>query len=285
MSSEGERCSDLSRAADEPLAATAPTAEQLLLVEVPGPWGRDVTTSSTLPVPADEAVQDWLARTPRSRLLFIRRPGGAARNTVVFVVRAEETAAEVRRIELVRHEDLAETDLDAAGEAGPWSLVLVCGHGSRDGCCALRGTAVYRALAGNVPQGELWLSSHQGGHRFAANVLVLPAGLQLGRLDPENVVSVTRHALAGRIELDHYRGRTCYDVQVQAAEHALRRALRLRDVHDLRLVDVDGSVVRFRGRDGSEHAATVEELAGPVVPASCGAEPEPQRALAARLIS
>ena len=285
MSSTVERCSDLSRAADEPLAATSSTAEQLLLVEVPGPWGRDVTTPGTLPAPADEAVQDWLARTPRSRLLFIRRPGRAARNSVVFVVRAEERTAEVRRIEVVRHEDLADADLDGAGEVGPWSLVLVCGHGSRDGCCALRGTAVYRALAGNVPEGELWLSSHQGGHRFAANVLVLPAGLQLGRLDPENAVSVTAHALAGRIELDHYRGRMCYDAPVQAAEHAVRRALGLHEVRDLRLVDVDGSLARFRGRDGSEHVATVEELAGPVVPASCGAEPEAQRALTARLVS
>ena len=204
----------------------------------------------------------------------------------MFVVRADETAPEVRRIELARHEDLADTDLDAAGEDGaPRSLVLVCGHGSRDGCCALRGTAVYRALAGHVPEDDLWLSSHQGGHRFAANVLVLPSGMQLGRLDPENAVSVTQRALAGRIELDHYRGRTCYDARVQAAEHAVRRALGLDDVADLRLAAVDGSVVRFHGRDGSEHAATVEEIAGPVVPASCGAEPEAQRALRARLVS
>ena len=284
MSSVGERCSDLSKAADEPLAATASTASQLLLVEVPGAWGRDVTTAGTLPAPADEAVEDWLARTPRSRLLFIRRPGVSAGSSLAFVVRAEEAAAEVRRIELACHEDLADTDLDLPGEAGPRSLVLVCGHGSRDGCCALHGTAVYRALAGHVPEDELWLSSHQGGHRFAANVLVLPTGLQFGRLDPENAVSVTNRALAGRIELDHYRGRTCYDAQVQAAEHALRRALGLDDVDDLRLVAVDGSVVRFRGRDGSEHAATVEEIAGPVIPASCGAEPEAQRALAARLV-
>ncbi len=285
MSSVAGRCSDLSRAVDEPLAATASIADRLLLVEVPGAWGRDVTIAGTLPEPAYEAVTDWLARTPRSRLLFIRRPGMSAGNSLAFVVRAEETAVDVRRIEVARYEDLADTDLDTAGEAGPHSLVLVCGHGSRDGCCALRGTAVYRALAGHVPQNELWLSSHQGGHRFAANVLVLPTGLQLGRLGTENAVSTTKRALAGRIELDHYRGRTCYDVRVQAAEHAVRRALRLVDVEDLRLVAVDDPVVRFRGRDGSEHAATVEEIAGPVVPASCGAEPEAQRALTARLMS
>jgi len=280
----GVRCSDLSRAADEPLAATASTAEQLLLVEVPGAWGRDVATAGILTAPAHEAIESWLARTPRSRLLFIRRPGGSVRSSVAFVVRAEETTAEVRRIELTRHEDLAEAILDVDGEPGPRSLVLVCGHGSRDGCCALRGTAVYRALAGHVAEDELWLSSHQGGHRFAANVLVLPEGLQLGRLDPENAVPVTKRALAGRIELEHYRGRTCYDAQVQAAEHAVRRALGLDDVRDLQLAEVDGPVVRFHGRNRGEHAATVEETSGPVVPASCGAEPEVQRAFDARLL-
>ncbi len=279
------RCSDLSRAADERLAATASTAERLLLIEVAGAWGRDVATTGTLPGPAHEAVDDWLARTARSRALFIRRPGVSGRNPVAFVIRAEETATEVRRIGLGRHQDLADMDLDTAGVHEQRSLVLVCGHGSRDGCCALRGTAVFRALAGHVDEDDLWLSSHQGGHRFAANVLVLPSGVQLGRLDPENAVSVTQRALDGRVVLDHYRGRACYDARVQAAEHEVRRALGLEEIADLRLAAVDGSVVRFHRIDGSEHAASVEEIAGPVIPASCGAEPEAQRALDARLIA
>ncbi len=76
-------------------------------------------------------------------------------------------------------------------------LVLVCGHGSRDACCARLGTAVYGALDSRFLDVELWLSSHQGGHRFAANVLVLPTGIQLGRVDPENAVALTASALAG----------------------------------------------------------------------------------------
>ena len=144
---------------------------------------------------------------------------------------------------------------------------------------------MFRALAGHVDEDDLWLSSHQGGHRFAANVLVLPSGVQLGRLDPENAVSVTQRALEGRVVLDHYRGRACYDARVQAAEHEVRRALGLEEIADLRLAAVDGSVVRFHRIDGSEHAASVEEIAGPVIPASCGAEPEAQRALDARLIA
>ena len=215
--------------------------------------------------------------------LFIRRPGRPRRHSVAFVVRAEETAAEVRRIELGRHEDLAEMDLDTAGEAEPRSLVLVCGHGSRDGCCALRGTAVFRALAGHVAEDDLWLSSHQGGHRFAANVLVLPARRTAG--SPGSGERRFRDAACpggtGRA-----RSLPGADVLRRSGASGGARgpaSAGTRGDRDLRLAAVDGSVVRFRGRDGSEHAASVEEIAGPVVPASCGAEPEAQRALDARL--
>ena len=40
-----------------------------------------------------------------------------------------------------------------------------------------------------------------------------------------------------------------------------------------------------RDTDGNELRAIPEKTAGPVVPASCGAEPEPQRHYAARYLS
>jgi len=279
----GERCSDLSRAAGEPLAATATTAECWLLVEVPGTWPRDVSAEGTLPELAHEAVAAWLARTPRSRLQFVRRPGRPAESLLAFVVRAEEDAAETRRIALDRHADLAETDLDNEGEAVEGSLVLVCGHGSRDACCALRGTAVFGALAQRLGDEELWISSHQGGHRFAANVLVLPAGLQFGRVEPEEAPFLAARALAGRIELGRYRGRTCYEPAVQAAERVVRYTAGLERIGDLRLAGVERAIVRFRAWDGTDHAAIVEEVEGPTVPASCGADPEPQTVFSARI--
>lgn len=284
MSLAGTRCSDRSRAAGERLAATASTARQWLLVEVAGTWGRDVANPGTLPASAHAAVSEWLARTPDSRALFLRRPQSrSARPFTAFVVRAEETSSEVRRVELASYDDLARTDLETAGDLVADSLVLVCGHGTRDACCALRGTAVHGALTGQVGDNKLWVSSHQGGHRFAANVLVLPAGIQLGRVDDDDAARLVSLALSGRIDLDHYRGRTCYVSRVQAAEHAIRRELAFDAVDDLRLLSDNGSAVRFRDRSGLEHAAVVEEVDGPVVPASCGVEPECQKALAARV--
>lgn len=279
-----ERCSDLSRATGESLTATATTAEHWLLVEVRGGWSRDVGRSEALPEPAREAVSAWLERRPGSRLLFVRRPSRTSGSSLAFVVHAPESGGSVRRLELDTLDDLESVDLALDGDPSDAQLVLVCGHGSRDACCARRGAAVFGALAAALGEEELWISSHQGGHRFAANVLVLPAAVQLGRVDPEEAPQVVAHAVEGTVALDRYRGRTCHSPLVQAAEHAVRASTGLARSGDLRLVDVSGATVRFRGADGMEHVAEVTEAPGPSVPVSCGADPEPQPAFAARLL-
>ena len=70
---------------------------------------------------------------------------------------------------------------------------------------------------------------------------------------------------------------------MQAADHALRVELGLEELGALRFVGADSSTARFRTADGVEHAVVVEEAEGPTVPASCGADPEPQRTFVARL--
>lgn len=278
------RCADVSAAAGERLAATAVTATRWLLVEAPGPWPRDVTAAEGLPDEARTAIRTWLAATPRARLQLVRRPGRAARRPLVFVVDADETRTALRRIELESHEELESVDLDADGASSTGSIVLVCGHGSRDQCCVLRGTAVYQALESGLDDESVWVSSHQGGHRFAANVLVLPAGLQFGRVDPDEAPTLVERALDGRIDLERYRGRTCYDGAVQAAEHAIRAAAGIDVADDLVLVQAEDGRVRFRATDGTEWTAVVDEAAGPAVSASCGDEPAPQRSFTARVV-
>jgi hypothetical protein len=279
------RCSDLSERAGEPLGATATHAEHWLLLELPGTWPRDVSEGAGLLDGGRAAVRAWLDRTPSSRLLYIRRPGrDRARKRLAFVVRASEASSEVRRIELSSTEELAELDLSGAGEAAAVQLVLVCGHGTRDACCALRGTAVYGALEPRLEPDELWISSHHGGHRFAANVLVLPAGIHLGRLTPDDAPPAVARALAGRIELERYRGRTAYAQAVQAGERAVREAEGLDALSDLRLVEADGDRARFRSREGREHATLATRTDGPIVPASCGSQAERQVVVTARLL-
>jgi hypothetical protein len=283
--SDGLRCSDLSAAAGEPIGATATFARNWLVLEMPGTWPRDVSDGAGLPEAARTTVRDWLARSPDSRLVYVRRPGRArGARRLAFVVRADEDETEVRRLELVSSDELAAVDLDSAGRPSDAPLVLVCGHGTRDRCCALRGTAVYAALAPGIGPEELWISSHQGGHRFAPNVLVLPQGVQLGRVSAVEASVAVASALAGVVPLVWYRGRTAYPPDVQAAERAVRESVGLEALDELRLAGVDGERVSFRAADGREHAAVVEHGVGPAVPASCGAAPEPHRVLTARVM-
>jgi hypothetical protein len=198
-------------------------------------------------------------------------------------VRATADDASVRRFELDDLAGLDALDLAGGGEPADASLVLVCGHGTRDACCALRGNAVHAALAPYVPPEELWISSHQAGHRFAANVLLLPSGIQLGRLAPESAPAIVSAARRGTISVEHYRGRTGYPSRAQAADVAVRRATGLDGLRDLAFVSDDGTDVRLEARDGRSFAVTVDEVAGPRVPASCGAEPEAQPVWSARV--
>lgn len=277
------RCADLSEEAGESLAATATTVHTWLLVEVRGTWPRDVSDETVLGETASARIAAWLADVPSSRLLLVRRPGPARDRRLVFVVHASEHQAQVRRLELGSADDLTDVDLDAGDEVVDAQLVLVCGHGTRDACCALRGSAVYGALVADLEPESLWLSSHQGGHRFAANVLVLPSGIHLGRVAPENASRLVGDALVGRIPLDRYRGRTAYSAREQAAEGVIRAAAGLVSLQDLTLVGDDGVHVRFACPDGRELRARPEEIAGPTVPASCGVEPSPQKQLVATL--
>jgi len=113
---------------------------------------------------------------------------------------------------------------------------LVCTNGARDPCCAIRGPAVAQALERALP-GQVYECSHLGGHRFAANVLVLPDALCFGRLDARAAVALAAELEAGRLPLDQLRGRTTLEPEQQAAEILVRRELGLTRLDELRHVD------------------------------------------------
>jgi len=125
----------------------------------------------------------------------------------------------------------------AGGDAGPdGRAYLVCTNGARDPCCAIRGPAVVAALA-RARVHRVYECSHLGGHRFAANVLVLPEGLCFGRLDARSALALVEELDAGRLPLEHFRGRTSLQPHQQAAEILVRRELGLTGLGDATLVE------------------------------------------------
>ena len=284
------RCADLSELAGESLGATATTAEHWLLVEVPGTWPRDVSDAATV-CPSAHATpsQAWLERTPASRLLFVRRPGRArASAELAFVVRAAESRTpRCGGSSSSTPDELADVDLARGGEPIDSPLVLVCGHGTRDACCALRGTAVYGALARASRA-----TTSSGSRRTRVGIAsrrtssCCPRASSSAASRPTSAPRVVARALAGRIELEHYRGRTC----------VLRRASRRRSRASARREGLD-AVVGSPARRRSTATRPVRELAtvGSTRPSSrrrradacrraAAPSPEPQAAFSARLV-
>lgn len=263
------RCSVASEARDEPLAGTASTVRAFLLIEHPGPWGVDALRDARLPGDTGPAVRAAAAETG-VRPLLIRRPGRSRPDGHrVFAVCARphdpwvETTVVDHPAELLRL-DLA--DLRAGRSLGlerhEEPLFCVCTHGRHDACCAERGRPVAAALSTAYPD-HTWEISHLGGDRFAANVLIAPDGLYFGRLDTDSVLAVAEARMAGRLELDHLRGRTGSPMAVQAAEIALRRHLGVTALDGVRTLDRhvtgDVSTVTF-AVDDQRYAVRVRTL-------------------------
>ncbi|HET9766820.1 MAG TPA: sucrase ferredoxin [Thermoanaerobaculia bacterium] len=226
-------CSEAARAEHATLAGTATRADAWLLVEHRGPWGERAVEENDLP----PAVQEWLqaqlaALKPvvgKTRPLLVRREGDSARTGVAcFLAVAREERRELYRFDVGSHDELATLDLAALLAGGGLAsvrrdggLVLVCGNGRRDRCCARFGPPTWRLLAAAIGE-EACLSTHQGGHRYAGTGLCLPEGVAYGFLAPAEVEPLLAARRDGAIHLPCFRGRTFHDAPVQAADALLR---------------------------------------------------------------
>ena len=231
-------CADLSRENDEPLAATASRIDHWFLIEYRGLWTRDALPGSGLSDQVKRHLREQVASVRHSRLLFVRRPDRRSRpELVAFTACSRPGQESLTRLEFESYEDLRGVDLRAGARAGH-PLFLVCTHGKHDPCCARYGRPLYEALRDELDASWVWQSSHIGGDRFAGNLVCLPEGLYYGRVGREAAGSVLDEHLAGRIQLEHYRGRSAYTFPVQAAERHIRETARLTGIGDLELESV-----------------------------------------------
>jgi len=185
------------------------------------------------------AVREWIqaqiaALGPvvgKTRPLLVVRDEDPSRTTFACLLAlAREQRRELYRLEVQSHLDLAGLDLpallargDLDGARCDRGVVLVCGNGRRDRCCARFGVATWRELAAAIGE-EAWLSTHQGGHRYAATGLCLPEGVAYGFLAPAEAEPLLAARRSGAIHLPCFRGRTFHDAPVQAADALLRAA-------------------------------------------------------------
>jgi hypothetical protein len=215
----------------EPSAASAPEASRAwLLIEHSGPWPHepiDTALSAPLGVLVSSAVQLGI------RVQMIRRAGGGRIGPTRAIYAGWTSGGEpwLRRAEWdgADPEDaLAGLDLEklAAGSAPGFGtevsepVFLVCTHAQRNACCARFGGPLATQLAARYP-GQVFQTTHVGGHRFAANLVILPHGLYYGPVGVDLAVSAIGAYQRGTVAAGRYRGRAGQPKAAQEAEHEL----------------------------------------------------------------
>ena len=242
---------------DSPVATASPV-QRWLLIEQPGPWGRDALAESRF----DREVAPALARRARAesvRLLLVRRPGDRLADSGRRWAYGDNRPGREGLWWSVRASDaeLLTAPWDGSvGEATSRPTYLVCTHGGHDACCALRGRPLARALPAPGPS-DVWECSHLGGDRFAANVVVLPYGFYYGQVPGDGDELVRAHE-RGEVVLPWLRGRAGVAAPGQAAQHHARQELGLLGIDDLAVVSIE-----TRSPPGAEVERWVVVLAGP----------------------
>ena len=269
------------------MTATASRVDRWLVVEHRGAWGPETFPNRRL----GRALSTTLAHAAnaaRARLVLVRRPRVVPDGDGRWLFAVDSRPGRERV--LARHvaDDAALAHLvapfDDEAPGGDWHevdgpLYLVCTHGRHDRCCALRGRPVAQELGRAEPE-RTWECTHIGGDRFAANLVVLPEGLYLGRVEVDEVVRVTRDLADGLLPAGRVRGRSSLSLPAQAAQHFAREDTGRWGTDDLHPLVQEGAgpdtwrvvlagpggpdvevVVRFdRSGDGGEHLLTCGAL-------------------------
>lgn len=287
MGDSSDRCALVSEGMGELPCATAPTARAWLLLEHPGPWGPRPPRDCGFDQEALEHLERELARLD-VRLQLIR-PHSRSRTPApgprrYFLAHTSPRGSWVVPGQVDGDDDLLSLPLEDACSPDPPSgmatrddpLILTCTHGRRDACCAVFGRSVAQALEDRFGD-WVWETTHTGGHRFAANVVLFPSGIVLGRLRPEVAPGVVADALDGTLRLEHFRGRTADDAWEQAAEWWARRELGLTDAArlDVQVTEASGAaaVAVLASQDHRYELRLERRSSGVVRPISCGKLP------------
>src|SRR5664279_1658613 len=281
-----DRCALRAEVRGDVMLGTAFPAARILLVEQPGAWGRAGLRESDF----DATLAGVLERRAASvgvRVVAIRQPGRTAAAAMRRWALADCRPGHegLRWGRFARDDDLLRVPLDgSAGLPDHGPLYLVCAHGKHDVCCALRGRPVAAAIAGLRPH-RVWECSHLGGDRFAANVLVLPAGLLYGRVPAGRAPDLVASADADEVLVDLLRGQVGLASTAQAALAFGYESLRLRQRGALRVrsaspIVAGRSIVRLDAPDGPHDVQVLVETVS-ATGLTC-ANPQPSRFLAYR---
>lgn len=300
-----EACSARSASVGESLIATAPIAACWIIIEQPGPWGRQALLDSRLGDGPGPLIAER-SRGTGTTVVLARHPSRTERSfdpatRRAWIAHVAPGSAIVRTGILADPGELLGWDLAAMarghlppfGERSRDAAVFLCTHSGRDACCAVHGRALIDAAHEHGL--DAWECSHLGGHRFAPTALTLPDGCVHGRLDIASLKLVHDSIACGRIHLPTCRGRTALAPPLQCADLAVRDLVGIDEAAALDALPVshDRAVplppaealafdpgpqldVEVRHADGRAWRVMVHRADGHSLrPESCGGEPVP----------
>jgi hypothetical protein len=247
-------CSELSLNAREEMFASTPRVDAWFLLEYRGAWTDKAFLDSRIPADAKKRLTLNLETFPNSRLQLIKRHDNSGEALKFYVAKSDELEPRLFEFGFKSYEELLDLDINKILEGNSHlrkePLFLVCTNGAYDKCCGKYGVSVYLEAAKNENGFRAWQTTHLGGHRFAANVLFLPYGIYYGRVRKENINDFIECSMIKNIDLAHYRGRSCYSKDVQAAEYFLRTKTGIKEISafsfiSLKNPDKENSVIEF----------------------------------------
>jgi len=209
---------------DLEMAGTADPVDVWLMLEYPMSWKAKVLADNELA----SSTKEWLGKTIaelenrglKVRPQFIRQPE-YDRGTTKLVVATEGLCWSLEGVGYDYLHDLNVASCLAQAPEGSEvisePLYFVCMNGQRDICCARFGRPVYQELRMQFGD-RVWQVSHLGGHRFAPNVLSLPAGDVYGRLTSNGLSAFHAAIEQGELYFDCLRGVSWYSKSAQAAQ-------------------------------------------------------------------
>lgn len=268
------RCSDVQV---EPLAGSAKQERVYVIYEHPHGWSRDVLDGDTFGAELTARLKEKLGK--KAGLQLVKRSGRDGRHVDkphLYVVHAADATCEMLCVD--GPEAILDLELDTPGANGgaliDGPLLLVCTHGKRDVCCAVKGRPQAATLVDRVAEPDaIWETSHTKGHRFAPSLLLMPWGYSFGRLNDEAAVALYEHATAGRYFTPGNRGRGLFGPRGQVAELAVAQLL-IDAGEPLLFGDLWAEDDVITHRDGRSWQVELAERHVEGVVASCGTEPK-----------
>ncbi|MDN8576849.1 sucrase ferredoxin [Corynebacterium sanguinis] len=281
-------CSDVEV---EPLPGTAKQGDVYVLLEWPGRWSHDVLDGDTLGDELTAKIKAHLKKFGAS-LQLIRHPTREGRRIDdhhLYIIHTSIGLTEVKHVD--GPEAILDLDLSGPGRNHAMArlapLVLVCTHGRRDRCCAVKGRPLVNELEKLYPFNRgsdvVWETSHIKGHRFAATLLLMPWGYSFGRMNLEATEAMIADAMRGQYFVPGNRGRGIFSPAAQTAEVGVAAQLAAEGTRitygQLQVVgeEVGEDEARIKLIDASTNATfdvTMRRSAVSGVISSCGDEPK-----------